>query len=151
MLEIFFFFVPFLLIVLCFRLFFFSDIQVLLCDFHREQAWLHWLSSTNNGMREYKEICLKLLRNIATSETFGEYTMAVIKLKEHEIWSLPKASRFRDWVDKTWLQLYQVCFLAACQLKETFASNTHQFLFWSIDIFLKVILANKFDTISLSK
>ena len=127
MLEISFLFVPFLLIVLCFRLFFFSDIQVLLCDFHREQAWLHRLSSANNEMRE--EICLQLLRNIATSETFGEYTMAVNKLKEHEIWSLPKASGFRDWVDKTWLQLYQVCFLAVCQLKETFASNTHQFLF----------------------
>ena len=44
--------------------------------------------------------------------------MAVNKLKEHQIWSLPKASGFRDWNDKTWLQLYQVCYLTACQLKE---------------------------------
>ena len=65
-------------------------------------------------MREYKEVCLQLLRNIATSETFEEYTMEVNKLKQHEIWSLPKASGFRDWVDKTWLQLYQVCYLTAC-------------------------------------
>ena len=78
---------------------------MLLCDFHQEQAWLRWLSSTNNGMREYNEVCLELLRNIATSETFEEYTMAENKLKEHEIWLLPKASGFRDWVDKTWLQL----------------------------------------------
>ena len=60
-------------------------------------------------MREYKEVCLQLLRNIATSETFEEYTIAVNKLKEHEVWSFPKPSGFRDWVDKTWLQLYQVC------------------------------------------
>ena len=97
----FFFSVSFLMIVQCFRLFFFSDSQVLLCDFYREQAWLHWLSSTTNRMREYKEVFLQLLRNIAISENFGEYTMAVNKLKEHEIWRLPKASGFRDWVDKT--------------------------------------------------
>ena len=86
-----FFSIHFLLIFLCFRLFLFSDSKVLLCDFHREQAWLRWLFSTNNGMREYKEVCLQLLRNIAISETFEEYTMAVNKLKQHEIWSLPKS------------------------------------------------------------
>ena len=100
---------------------------MLLCDFHQEQAWLRWLSSTNNGMREYNEVCLELLRNIATSETFAEYTMAANKLKEHEIWLLPKASGFRDWVDKTWLQLYQACYLTACQPKEVCASNAHHF------------------------
>ena len=116
--RFFFFSVPCLLIFLYFRLYFFSDSQVLLCDFHREQAWFRWLSSTNNGMREYKEVFLQLLRNIATSETSGEYTMTVNKLKEHKVWSLPKVSAFRDWINKTWLQLSQVCYLTACQLKE---------------------------------
>ena len=78
-------------------------------------------------MREYKEVCLQLLGNIATSETFEKYTVAVNKLEEHKIQSLPKASGFRDWVEKTWLQLYQVCSLTACQPKETCASNTHHF------------------------
>ena len=55
--------------------------------------------------------------------------MVVNKLKEHEIWPLPKASGFRDWVDKTSLQLYQACYLTTCQLKEAFASNTHHSLF----------------------
>ena len=78
-------------------------------------------------MREYKEVCLQLLRNIATSETLEEYTIAVNKLKEHEIWSFPKASRFRDWVDKTWLQLYQVSYLATCQPNKACASNARHF------------------------
>ena len=77
--------------------------------------------------------------------------MAINKLKEHEIWSLPKASGFRQWVDKTWLQLYQVCYLTAYQPKEACTSNARHFKLSSIDIFLKVILANKFDTIFLSK
>ena len=92
--DFFFFSIYFLLIFLCFTLFFFSGSKVLLCDFQREQAWLRWLSSTNNGMREYKEGCLQLLRNIAISEAFEEYTMAVNKLRKREIWSLPKASGF---------------------------------------------------------
>ena len=78
-------------------------------------------------MREYKEVCFQLLRNIATSGTFEEYTMAINKVKQHEIWSLPKASGFRDRVDKTWLQLHQICYLIACQLKEACASNAQDF------------------------
>ena len=53
--------------------------------------------------------------------------MAVNKLKQYEIWPLSKASGFGDWVDKTWLQLYQVCYLTVCQPREASASNTHHF------------------------
>ena len=60
-------------------------------------------------------------------ETFEEYSMAVNKLKQHEIWPLSKASGFGDWVDKTWLQLYQVCYLTVCQPREASTSNTHHF------------------------
>ena len=59
-------------------------------------------------MREHKELCLELLRKFVTSETFEEYTEAVKELKSHEIWALPKAAGFREWVKKTWLSTYQV-------------------------------------------
>ena len=60
------------------------------------------------GMRELKELCLQLLRKIAISETFEEYTEAVKELKSHEIWALPKAAGFREWVEKTCLSTYKV-------------------------------------------
>ena len=50
-------------------------------------------------MREHKKLCLQLLRKIATSETFEEYTEAVKALESHEIWALPKAAGFCEWVD----------------------------------------------------
>ena len=59
-------------------------------------------------MTEHKELCLQLLRKSAISETFEEYTEAVNKLKSHEIWALPKAVGFREWVEKTGLSTYKV-------------------------------------------
>ena len=59
-------------------------------------------------MREHKELCLLLLRKIATSEAFKEYTEVVKELKSHEIWALPKAGGYREWVGKIWLSTYQV-------------------------------------------
>ena len=53
--------------------------------------------------------------------------MAVNNLKEREIWSLPKASGFREFVDKTWLQLYQVYYLTAYQVKEACTINARHF------------------------
>ena len=59
-------------------------------------------------MREHKELFLDLLRKIATSETFEEYTEVVKELKSREIWALPTAAGFREWVEKTCLSTYQV-------------------------------------------
>ena len=59
-------------------------------------------------MREHKELCLQLLRKIGTSETSEEYTEEVKELKSHEIWALPKAVGFREWVEKKWLSTYRV-------------------------------------------
>ena len=36
----------------------FLDCHVLLCDFHREEAWDHWLSAHANGVRQFKEVIL---------------------------------------------------------------------------------------------
>ena len=36
----------------------FLDCQVLICDFHREQAWERWLNATKNGARMMKDIML---------------------------------------------------------------------------------------------
>ena len=106
-------------------LFFSSDSKVLLCDFHRQQAWLRWLSSTNNGKREriQRSLFIIIIRNIAASETFEEYTTAHEGARNMVI-----AKTF--WIlrlGKTWFQLYEVCYLPTCQPKEASASNTQHF------------------------
>ena len=80
-----------------------------MCDFHREQAWLRWLSSYNNGMRDKKELALAMLRKIATSETEKEYSMNVEELKRSNLWNDEKSKAFREWIDKTWLPIFAVC------------------------------------------
>ena len=59
-------------------------------------------------MEDHRETCLKLLRKLAASESFGEYADAEKELKSHEIGVLPKAASFREWVDKTWLPIHQL-------------------------------------------
>ena len=56
----------------------FLGCSVVLCDFHREQAWDRWLSATSNGMRNVKEIALSLMRKIAASETNEEYNENIL-------------------------------------------------------------------------
>ena len=53
------------------------DCTVLLCDFHREQAWDRWLSATANGMRSSKDVALGCMRRIANSEMEEEYLQTV--------------------------------------------------------------------------
>ena len=63
-----------------------SDCKVLLCDFHREQAWDRWLSKTSNDVRPYKEGILVYFRRIAKAESIDEFDKAVETLKESHIW-----------------------------------------------------------------
>ena len=57
---------------------------MLLCDFHREQAWERWLSKGSNGMHSVKGLVLPRLRRIAHADTLEEYEKAVIDLKASE-------------------------------------------------------------------
>ena len=86
----------------------FSGCSVLLCDFHREQAWCRWLATTANGMRPFKEIALSLFRNIAKASTEEEYCEAVTNLKRSQLWNAPESKRLRDWFGKIWLPQYKV-------------------------------------------
>ena len=52
------------------------------------------------------QICISVpLRKIAASESFEEYADAEKELKSHV---MPKATSFREWVDKAWLLIHQV-------------------------------------------
>ena len=85
-----------------------TDSRIFLCDFHREQAWLRWISSSNNNMRENKEECLYYLRKIAFSETFREYSVNVSSLNNSDVWNDGKSKGFRNWIGNKWLPKYEV-------------------------------------------
>ena len=93
-----------------------ADFRVFLYDFHQEKAWLRWLSSASNGMRDNKELVLAMLRKIASSESKEDYLKNVGELKSSDLWNNEKAKPFRDWIEKTWLSAYTVSseFLYQC-------------------------------------
>ena len=62
----------------------FLDCQVLICDFHREQAWERWLNATKNGARMVKDIMLCKFRRIAKARTTEELQQALNDLRNCE-------------------------------------------------------------------
>ena len=84
--------------------------RVWLCDFHREQAWVRWLSTIANGRRQEKDKALAFLRKVALSETGDEYHAKLPTLKTSNTWTKPSSVTFRNWIEKTWLSLDKVCF-----------------------------------------
>ena len=86
----------------------FLDCTVLLCDFHREQAWERWLTTTSNGVRSRKGEILAFIRRIADCETEEKFDSSVDDLKSSEIWQAEQSGKFRNWFDKTWLTSYKV-------------------------------------------
>ena len=84
----------------------FPDCKVLLCDFHREQAWIRWLSKNSNGMSPFKDTVLGYLRAIADAESETIYQNSVEILKTSQIWKMsPK--NFKDWILFTWIAVHK--------------------------------------------
>ena len=84
------------------------ECKVLLCDFHREQAWERWLNLTANGARLYKGVVLAYLRRIANSESENSYLKNVEELQDSDIWNLDQNKKLREWISKTWLPCHEV-------------------------------------------
>ncbi|KAL9978130.1 hypothetical protein ACROYT_G015617 [Oculina patagonica] len=79
----------------------FPESKVLLCDFHREKAWLEWTSKGDNGTAAVKDDVLSLLRNIAHAGTTKEAAAAVQTLKKSTHWA--ENEKLRNWFGKKWL------------------------------------------------
>jgi hypothetical protein len=92
-------------------IFFTSECVVLLCDFHREQAWERWLSTTTNGMRSQKDFGLSTLRSVAQAEDESTYNLAVEKMKKTEFWNSSHSKKLKHWIEKTWLSCHKVFFI----------------------------------------
>ena len=86
---------------------FFLYCQVLICDFHREQAWERWLNATKNGARMVKDIMFCKFRRIAEARTTDELQQALNDLRNSEYWKggyVNMATCF----EKQWLPLIEV-------------------------------------------
>ena len=70
-----------------FTLFPFAGLKVLLCDFHREKAWLEWTSKSDNGVASIKETILDLLRKVAHAVTTTDSAAAVKNLQNSKFWN----------------------------------------------------------------
>lgn len=79
----------------------FAGSKVLLCDFHREKAWLEWTSKSDNGVASIKETILDLLRKVAHAVTTTDSAVAVKNLQNSKFWN--DNEKLRKWFGKKWL------------------------------------------------
>ncbi|XP_066932038.1 uncharacterized protein [Clytia hemisphaerica] len=86
----------------------FPGCEVLICDFHREQAWGRWLKATKNGCSGRKDDILPRLRRIARSKTIEEMNEALISLRSSEFWEEDKYNNLREYIENYWLQIKEV-------------------------------------------
>ncbi|CAM4649087.1 unnamed protein product [Leuciscus chuanchicus] len=72
----------------------FKGSKVLLCDFHREKAWMEWTGKTENDVTCQEKV-LKLLQAIADSQTNEDFENSTVTLQQHPDWqSNEKLRRF---------------------------------------------------------
>lgn len=95
-------FSAYITILLCpiLLLFPFVGSKVLLCDFHREKAWLEWTSKSDNGVASIKETVLDLLRKVADAVTTTDSAAAVKNLQHSKFWN--DNETLRKWFGKKW-------------------------------------------------
>jgi len=92
--------------VACMCTFTFSESDVYVCDFHREQCWLRWTSLHKHGVTSDRDDLLKLMRKIATSTTADDFSASVQRLRESPTWSSNAA--LRQWFERIWLREHKV-------------------------------------------
>ncbi|XP_074504852.1 uncharacterized protein LOC141775412 [Sebastes fasciatus] len=78
----------------------FKDSNVILCDFHREKAWIEWTRKKGHGVT-CKEEVLKMLGAIADSGTAEEFDSSTCLLKQHSAWQTNES--LRRWFSTKWL------------------------------------------------
>jgi hypothetical protein len=94
--------------------YFFTECSVFICDFHREQAWIRWLSSHKHGVESCKQGILQQLRRIASATTTHEMETMIQVLKSSALWS--KHEQFSKWFERKWLANREVTCCSLLQI-----------------------------------
>lgn len=106
-----------------------TESKVLLCDFHREKAWVEWTTRKDNVCHE--EV-LPLLRSIADSPTEEEFAQRLLLLQHTKAWQ--ENEKLRRWFSNKWLPQTKVSISPCCYGKTNFyfALFSHQWVpFWN--------------------
>lgn len=83
--------------------------MVYLCDFHREQAWLRWVSKSANEVQD-KDNVLRLLRNLARAGTEKELEDQKEDLMASDDWK--DNGKLQAWLKGTWFSEEKVSMLS---------------------------------------
>ena len=75
--------------------------RVLICDFHREQAWERWCKSTKHGVAPFKDEILARLRQLARAESEVNFDKALDDLRASHV--LTQHKTLQNWFEKQWL------------------------------------------------
>ncbi|KAJ8384762.1 hypothetical protein AAFF_G00198480 [Aldrovandia affinis] len=78
----------------------FEGAQAVLCDFHRERAWVEWARKPADGIEDQGAL-LKMLRAIAAADTTETFHQSVDLLTNSSVWRTN--SMLRNWFSTTWL------------------------------------------------
>ncbi|XP_065645894.1 uncharacterized protein LOC136076410 [Hydra vulgaris] len=84
------------------------ECQVLICDFHREQAWERWFNKVNNGGSEIKVAMLCKLRKIARARSYEDLNSALVNLRASNHYQNPIHKNMVNWLEKQWLPQIEV-------------------------------------------
>nr|XP_047137883.1 uncharacterized protein LOC124814333 [Hydra vulgaris] len=103
----------------------FPDCKVLVCDFHREQAWERWLVKVSNGCANHKSNILLKLRKIAHSTTINAMELAVMDLKQSDFWNNENFLKLRKYIETYWLPIKERWVWAYCQNRLLVNLNTN--------------------------
>ncbi|XP_065682159.1 uncharacterized protein LOC105847005 isoform X2 [Hydra vulgaris] len=79
--------------------------RVLICDFHREQAWHCWIVKKTNNCSEFKDPIISMLQNIAWAQNKKMADAAIVKLKCSNFWLDNKFQKFKKYITNYWLQI----------------------------------------------
>ncbi|CAH1247472.1 CARF [Branchiostoma lanceolatum] len=80
----------------------FQDSEVLLCDFHREKAWVEWVRKKDHGVSDVQDTVLELLRDVASAATLEEYEESLSRLHDSSVWQ--ENEKLRTWLNNKWLK-----------------------------------------------
>ncbi len=81
---------------------------VLLCDFHREQAWERWCSKGSNSVVAIKDDVLSYLRRLAHAKDEETFEAALKSFQLSPIWKKSSSEKLRTWFTQYWLPEKQV-------------------------------------------